>query len=146
LGAFFRRGTNRRGYNVAGVATARKLGVVAWPMLKANKPYRYARPQTIESKLEQLRVTATGEKRQRGYAKGTPRPATYGSGQRVQRVRSLAQVCDRVVLPHPRTIDQLPAGEVRMLEHHGALTFAQEIQHEKLKVRRVKKEGTRSEL
>jgi transposase len=146
LGAFFRRVTNRRGYNVAVVATARKLVVVAWHMLKANEPYRYAQPQTIEYKLEQLRVTATGEKRQRGYATGTPRPATYGSGQRVQRVRSLAQVCDRVALPHPRTIDQLPAGEVRMLEHHGALTFAQEIQHEKLKVRRVKKEGTRSEL
>jgi len=76
LGAFFRRVTNRHGYNVAVVATARKLVVVAWHMLKANEPYRYAQPQTIEYKLEQLRVTATGEKRKRGYATGTPRPAT----------------------------------------------------------------------
>jgi len=144
LGAFFRRVAKRRGYNVAVVATARKLVVVAWHMLKANEPYRYAQPETVEAKLEQLRVTATGEKRKRGYAKGTPRPATYGSGQRVQRVRSLAQVCDRVALPPPLTIGQLPAGEVRMLEHQGMLTFAQEIQHEKLKVRRVKKEGAHS--
>jgi transposase len=73
LGAFFRRVAKRRGYNVAVVATVRKLVVIAWHMLKANEPYRYAQPQTVEYKLEQLRVTATGEKRKRGYAKGTPR-------------------------------------------------------------------------
>jgi transposase len=144
LGAFFRRVAKRRGYNVAIVATARKLVVIAWHMLKANEPYRYAQPKTVEAKLEQLRVTATGEKRKRGYAQGTPRPVTYGSGQRLQRVRSLAQVCERVALPPPLSIEQLPAGEVRMLEHQGALAFAQEIQHEKLKVRRVKKEETLS--
>jgi hypothetical protein len=145
LGAFFRRVAKRRGYNVAVVATARKLVVIAWHMLKANEPYRYAQPQTVEYKLEQLRVTATGERRQRGYAKGTPRPATYGSGQRVQRVRSLGQVCERAALPSPMSIDHLPAGEVRMLEQHGTLTFVQAIQHEKVKVRRVKKTATSSE-
>jgi len=88
---------------------------------------------------------ATGEKRKRGYAKGTPRPATYGSGQRVQRVRSLGQVCERTTLPLPRTVDQLPAGEVRMLEQHGTLTFVEAIQRETVKVRRAKKTETRSE-
>jgi transposase len=145
LGAFFRRVAKRRGYNVAVVATARKLAVIAWHMLKANEPYRYAQPRTVEYKLEQLRVTATGEKRQRGYATGTPRPATYGSGQRVQRVRSLGQVCERAALPPPLAADHLPAGEVRMLEQNGTLTFVQEIQHEKLKVRRAKTIETRSE-
>jgi transposase len=145
LGAFFRRVAKRRGYNVAVVATARKLVVIAWHMLKANEPYRYAQPQTVEYKLEQLRVMATGEKRKRGYAKGTPRPATYGSGQRVQRVRSLVQVCERAALPHPLTVDHLPAGEVRMLERNGTLTFVQESQHEKMKVRTVKKTEASSE-
>jgi len=145
LGAFFRRVAKRRGYNVAVVATARKLVVIAWHMLKANEPYRYAHPQTVEYKLEQLRVTATGEKRKRGYATGTPRPATYGSGQRVQRVRSLGQVCERAALPPPMSVDHLPAGEVRMLEQNGTLTFVQEIQHEQRKVRRTKKTETRSE-
>jgi transposase len=145
LGAFFRRVAKRRGYNVAVVATARKLVVIAWHMLKANEPYRYAQPQTVEYKLEQLRVTATGEKRKRGYATGTPRPATYGSGQRVQRVRSLGQVCDRATLPPPRTVDQLPAGEVRMLEQQGTLTFVQAIQLEQVRVRRGKKTATHSE-
>ena len=146
LGAFFRRLAKRRGYNVAVVATARKLVVIAWHMLKANEPYRYAQPQTVEYKLEQLRVRATGEKRKRGYAKGTSRPATYGSGQRVQRVRSLGQVCERVALPAPQGLEHLPPAERRMLEHTGTVAFVQEIQQEKTKVRRVKKEEPVSEL
>jgi hypothetical protein len=34
--------------------------VIAWHMLKANELYRYAQPQTVDAKLEQLRVTANG--------------------------------------------------------------------------------------
>jgi transposase len=146
LGAFFRRVAKRRGYNVAVVETARKLVVIAWHMLKSNEPYRYAQPQTVEYKLEQLRVTATGEKRKRGYAKGTPRPATYGSGQRVTRVRSLGQVCERTALPSPKRLAALPLAEQRMLEQSGTLEFVQTIQHEQVKIREAKKEGTRSEL
>jgi transposase len=145
LGAFFRRVAKRRGYNVAVVATARKLVVIAWQMLKTNEPYRYAQPQTVEYKLEQLRVTATGEKRKRGYARGTPRPVTYGSGQRVTRVRSLGQVCERTALPPPKGLASLPLAEQRMLEQRGTLEFVQAIQHEQLKIRQVKKEGTRRE-
>jgi hypothetical protein len=106
-------------------------------MLKANEPYRYAQPRTVEYKLEQLRVTATGEKRKRGYATGTPRPATYGSGQRVQRVRSLGQVCERAALPPPMSVDHLPAGEVRMLEQTGTLTFVQESEEPRSKLRGI---------
>jgi transposase len=138
LGAFFRRVAKRRGHNVAVVATARKLVVIAWHMLKANEPYRYARPQAVEYKLEHLRVKATGEKRKLGVAKGTPRSTTYGSGQRRQRVRSLGQVCERAALPLPKTVEQVPAGERRMLEHSDTLQFVQEIQQEKLIMRQVK--------
>src|SRR4030095_17230333 len=99
------------GYNVAVVATARKLVVIAWHLLKANEPCRYAQPRTVEYKLEQLRVTATGEKRKRGYAKGMPRPLTYGSGQRVTRVRSLGTVCERTALTPPKGLDALPLAE-----------------------------------
>jgi hypothetical protein len=114
--------------------------------LKTNEPNRYAQPQAVEYKLEQLRVTATGEKRKRGYAKGRPRPATYGSGQRVQHVRSLSQVCERTALPPPKSLTSLPLVEHRMLEQSGTLGFVREIQHEKLKIQKVKKEGTRNEL
>jgi hypothetical protein len=51
---------NVRAINVAVVATAQKLVVIAWQMLKAHEPYRYAQPQSVEYKLEQLHVTATG--------------------------------------------------------------------------------------
>src|SRR4029450_5363438 len=128
------------------LATARKLVVIAWQMLKSDEPYRYAQPQTVEYKLEQLRVTAAGEKRKRGYAKGTPRPATYGSGQRVERIRSLGQVCERTALPPPKGLAALPLAEQRVLEQSGTLEFVQAIQHEQRKIRKVKKEGTRSEL
>jgi hypothetical protein len=107
-------------------------------MLKANEPYRYARPLAVEYKLEHLRVQATGEKRKLGVAKGTPRSATYGSGQRRQRVRSLGQVCERAALPLPKTVEQLPAGELRMLENSDTLKFVQEIQQKQLLVRQVK--------
>jgi hypothetical protein len=43
------------------------------------------------------------------------------------------------------SVDHLPAGEVCMLEQNGTLAFVQEIQHEKVKVRRVKKTATISE-
>jgi hypothetical protein len=69
----------------------------------------------------------------------------YGSGQRVQRVRSLGQVCDRAALPHLKGLEHLSPGEVRMLEQNGTLAFVQEIQHEKVKVRRAKKTETSSE-
>jgi len=94
--------------------------------------------------LEQLRGTATGKKRKRGYAKGTPRPATYGSGQRVERIRSLGQVCERTALPVPKGLAALPLAEQRMLEQSDTWEFVQAIQHEQLKIRQVKKEGTRS--
>ena len=87
--------------------------------------------------MEQLRVTVTGEKRKRGYAKGTPRPLTYGSGQRVTRVRSLGQVCEQTALPPPKSLAALPHAEQRILEQSGTLEFVQTIQHEKRKIRQV---------
>ena len=42
VGAFFRRLSKRKNRSVAVVATARKLVVIAWHMLRNNEPYRYA--------------------------------------------------------------------------------------------------------
>ena len=61
LGHFFRRLKQRKNHNVAVVATARKLVMIAWHMLRKNEPYRYAIPRTTETKLAKLRVQATGE-------------------------------------------------------------------------------------
>ena len=51
LGHFFRRWLKKKCRNVAVVAAARKLAVIAWMMLKNNEPYRYALPKTTEAKL-----------------------------------------------------------------------------------------------
>jgi hypothetical protein len=83
-------------------------------------------------------VKATGEKRKLGVAKGTPRSTTYGSGQRLQKIRSLPQVCERAALPLPKGVDQLSPGEIRMLKNSDTLQFVQEIQQGKCIVRQVK--------
>jgi len=61
LGHFFRRLMKKKTRNVAVVAAARKLALIAWLMLKSNEPYRYAIPRTAETKLSKLRVKATGQ-------------------------------------------------------------------------------------
>jgi hypothetical protein len=70
LGVFFRRLAKKKNYNVAVVAAARKLVVIAWHMLTKNEPYRYAQPKPTQSKLQRLRVKATGQRRKSGPKKG----------------------------------------------------------------------------
>jgi transposase len=60
LGAFYRRLKAKKNHNIAVVATARKLVVIAHLMLKNRKPYRYAVPAITPDKLAGLRVAATG--------------------------------------------------------------------------------------
>src|SRR6185436_8081090 len=49
IGAFFRRLRKRKKYNVAVIATARKLVTIAYLMLKNNEPYRYAKPLVVKN-------------------------------------------------------------------------------------------------
>lgn len=58
IGAFFRRLRRRKRYNVAVIATARKLVTVAYLMLKSNEPYRYAKPDVVKGKLAECRRKA----------------------------------------------------------------------------------------
>jgi hypothetical protein len=58
IGAFFGRLRKRKKYNVAVIATARKLVTVAYLMLKNNEPYRYAKPDVVRKKLTDCRGKA----------------------------------------------------------------------------------------
>jgi transposase len=58
IGAFFRRLRERKKYDVAVIATARKLVTVAYLMLKHNEPYRYAKPDVVKDKLADCRRKA----------------------------------------------------------------------------------------
>ncbi len=128
LGVFFRRLLKKKNRNVAVVATARKLVVIAWQMLKNNEPYRYAQPAATEAKLSRLRVRATGARRKTGPAKGSAPAANQGTGQRSRTARSLPEVYAAEGLPAATAPERLPAGEERALAGAGVSEYVAAIQ------------------
>jgi transposase len=58
LRAFFVRIQSRRGKQVAAVATARKLAVLAWHLLSKAENYAWARPALLQAKLRQVELLA----------------------------------------------------------------------------------------
>jgi len=135
LGVFFRRIAKRKNRNVAVVATARKLVVIAWHMLKNNEPYRYSIPKTTQAKLDRLRIRATGEKKKGGNPKGQPRPAAYGSGQSTRAIPGLSQVYASNGLP---PLAEPKPGERAMLDRHQLTGFAAELHKPKRVPKAVK--------
>ncbi len=65
LRAFHERVAARRGSNVATVAVARKLAVIAWHMLSRGEDYAFARPSLTREKLRRLELL-TGAERRKG--------------------------------------------------------------------------------
>lgn len=128
LGHFFRRLCRRKNRNVAVVAAARKLACIAWHMLRAGEPYRYAQPGATQNKLAALRVAATGARRPRGVPKGSPRPQRLSSGTPHRTVPSLPAVLESEGLPKARTLEELPPGELRTLKRTHTLAHARAIQ------------------
>jgi len=126
LGVFFRRLATKKGRNVAVVATARKLVVVAYHMLKNNQPYRYAQPAPTQAKLSRLRVRSGGERRRTGPAKGSvARPATG----RTRTVPALSEIYEQEglpALPEPRPGEtKALANDPELLRHITAIATAQ---------------------
>jgi transposase len=69
LRAFAGRVAARRGWNVAMVAVARKLAVIAWHLLSRDEEYAYGRPSRLRLKLRTLELR-TGSERARGRSIG----------------------------------------------------------------------------
>jgi transposase len=65
LRAFYTRLKARRGSQVAAVATARKILVLAWHLLTEDKDYAFARPSLLARKYRALELSA-GQPQQRG--------------------------------------------------------------------------------
>jgi transposase len=65
LRAFHQRVASRRGSNIATVAVARKLAVIAWHMLSRGEDYAFARPSLTREKLRRLELM-TGAEHQKG--------------------------------------------------------------------------------
>jgi hypothetical protein len=92
---------------VAVTATARKLVVIAYLMLKHNEPYRYAKPELVHRKLARIRKT-------------TGKPAVKPSER-------MTELCEREGLPRVTAFAELPVGERRVLRESGAEAFAQRV-------------------
>jgi transposase len=61
LHAFAQRVAARRGWNVAIVAVARKLAVIAWHLLTRHEDYAYGRPSRVRLKIRGLELRAGAE-------------------------------------------------------------------------------------
>jgi len=131
LGYFFRRLKKRKPYNVAVVATAHKLVLLAWHLLTSGEPYRYALPQTTAIKLRGLRIQATGKTQSRGPAPAArTRPL---DGRRGRRIKPLGVVYQTEGVP---PASAAPAGERRHLTESKLEAFAESLQHEQVVPRR----------
>lgn len=67
--AFFMRIAARRGQHIAVVATARKLAMILWHMLKKEQDYIWARPSLVARKLRAVELRS-GLPSQRGPSRG----------------------------------------------------------------------------
>jgi len=91
LHAFYERIRARRGFQIAVVATARKLAVLCWHLIRTDSDYAFARPSLTAKKQRALELRA-GQPSRRGQ-KGTA--ATYS----LKAVRRR----ERAVLEHAET-------------------------------------------
>jgi transposase len=134
LGVFFRRLAKKKNHNVAVVAAARKLAMIAWHLLTKNEPYRYALPAATEAKLQRLRVKATGGKRKTGPKPGTPAPAR--GGPPIRKLKSLPHVLQDEGLP---ALQPPPAGEARTVAQTGTAAYVASLAQEQSRPRRPRK-------
>ena len=135
LGHFFRRLKARKCHNVAVVAVAHKLALLAWHLLKTGEPYRYALPRATEDKLRKLRIAAGGEKRRGGLGEGIDPRTARASGEKGRTQRSLPQVLASEGVP---AASPAPAGEQRHVAELKLDEFVSDLQQPKVIPRRAK--------
>ena len=131
---FFRRLARRKNHNIAVVAAARKLVVIALLMLKNGEPYRYGRPESTRMKLSAFRTLATGRRRKKGPLR--ERPQRRAPGERLHRTDSLNGVYASEGLPAATAPEQLAAGERRALEARGLAALPQAVQTPRRRISR----------
>jgi transposase len=127
LGHFCRRLAKKKNRNVAVVAVARKLVVIAWHLLSKREPYRYAQPALTERKLQKLRVRATGQKRKTGPKHGTLATPKCQPGVKSRTIKALADVYASEGLPPMRPA---PTAEQRVLAATGLTVYAASLDRE----------------
>jgi hypothetical protein len=139
LGVFFRRLAKKRGYNVAVTATARKLVVIGYLMLKHNEPYRYTDPALYHHKMLDLRCRAGIHGRRPLKIDLLTPPHKPRLGERWETVGSLPQLYEREGLPPAKGPDQLPEAEVRVLKQRRVFRLLERSQQPQRYLRRTVK-------
>jgi transposase len=137
LGVFFRKIAKKKNHNVAVVAAARKLVVIAWHMLTKNEPYRYAQPKVTEGKLQRLRVKATGTRRKTGPKPGTANvtQSKLAPGVKTYTIKPLTQVYKEEGLPE---IKPVPAGEARAIRLAAVSRYVESLAREQVVAKKPK--------
>ena len=93
LRAFFDRVRGRKGKQVAAVATARKIAVLAWHLLTKKEDYAWARPALVAMKERQLQLKAGAKSRRGGNAPGPARD--YSIKELREQERALVEQAER---------------------------------------------------
>jgi hypothetical protein len=93
LRAFYRRVKDRRGFQVATVATARKMTVLCWHLVINDEDYAFARPSLTAHKRRKLELAAGAESRRRGSIAGASRD--YHVKQRRDREKQVVEQHER---------------------------------------------------
>ena len=121
LGHQFQRIARKKGVNVARVAIARKLAVLAWHLLTKGEPYRYASPAATEKKLADLRRSQR--------VLHPPHLGNRGShwGHSTRLRKSLATVLATESLP---AASPPPAAETRVFAPLGTTTLLEHLGRE----------------
>jgi transposase len=92
LRAFHERTRARRGPQIAAVAVARKLAILAWHLLHSGTEYRWAPSGLTAAKLRRLELTAGAPRRRGGWdARATDAERQIHSRQSAEERRALAQ-------------------------------------------------------
>ena len=73
LRAFYVRVQGRKGKQVAAVATARKIAVLAWHLLTKEEDYAFARPALVAMKERQMQLKSGAKSRRGGNTPGAAR-------------------------------------------------------------------------
>ena len=73
LRAFFRRIKEKRGQQIAAVATARKLANLIWHILSKEEDYAWTRPALMQWKIRELELKAGSISRRGGNKPGSAR-------------------------------------------------------------------------
>ena len=93
LRAFYVRVQGRKGKQVAAVATARKIAVLAWHLLTKEEDYAFARPALVAMKERQMQLKAGATSRRGGNKPGAARD--YSIKELREKERALVEQAEK---------------------------------------------------